>query len=137
MFGAMSPTQTYERIGLETSVKDAHPHRLVLLLFEGATTAIAIARTHMNSGERALKGQAISKAIDIINNGLKASLDVAQGGELAERLGALYQYMVTRLLYANLKDNVAALDEVSGLLGEIHGAWKEIGKSQGPETPAP
>lgn len=129
MFGTLSPTQAYQRVGLETSVKDADPHRLILLLFDGAATAISIARTHMASGERALKGQAISKAIDIINNGLKASLDMSQGGELAERLAALYQYMVTRLLYANLKDNIAVLDEVSGLLGEIHEAWKEIRKT--------
>ncbi len=72
------------------------------------------------------KGASISKAIDIISNGLKASLDHDKGGEIAARLEALYDYMVTRLLQANLKNDLKALEEVSGLLEEIHSAWREI-----------
>ena len=72
------------------------------------------------------KGKAISNAIDIISNGLKAGLDPKNGGELAGRLDALYDYMCTRLLHANLKNDEAALKEVAGLLREIKSAWEEI-----------
>jgi flagellin-specific chaperone FliS len=74
----------------------------------------------------ARKGEAISKAIDIIGNGLKVSLDLEQGGELAERLDALYDYLVLRLLRANLDNDLRALEEVAALLEEVHGAWREI-----------
>ena len=73
------------------------------------------------------KGHVSDEAIDIIANGLKASLDIDAGGKLAEQLSALYDYMVRRLLSANLENNSAALDEVLRLLGEIHSAWTEIG----------
>ena len=121
-----SPTQAYARIGIETGVPAADPHRLITMLFEGALVAVASARLHMEREEVAEKGQDISKAIDIVANGLKASLDMEGGGELAGRLAALYDYLCMRLLYANLKDDAAALGEVSGLLAELKGAWEEI-----------
>jgi flagellar protein FliS len=72
------------------------------------------------------KGQAISQAIQLVTDGLRASLDIEAGGELAERLAALYDYIASRLLWANLKNDVAALDECLNLLGEIHSAWSAI-----------
>ena len=72
------------------------------------------------------KGASISKAIDIVTNGLKASLNTEQGGELAERLAALYEYISLRLLWANLKNDPAALDEAARLLGELQSAWAQI-----------
>jgi flagellar protein FliS len=96
------------------------------MLFEGARAAIATARLHMERKEIPEKGAAISKAIDIINNGLLASLDTNAGGQLAEQLAALYEYISMRLLWANLKNNLAALDEASNLLGELQSAWVMI-----------
>jgi len=121
-----NPAAAYTAIGLETGVPDADPHKLVLMLFEGALVSVAAARNHMQQKHIAEKGMAVSKAIDIISNGLKASIDAKAGGELAEKLDALYDYMVNRLLFANLNNNVAALDEVFGLLSEIKSAWEEI-----------
>jgi flagellar protein FliS len=72
------------------------------------------------------KGQAVSKAIEIIVNGLKVSLDMNAGGDLAERLAAVYDYMSERLLYANLHNSQPALDEVAGLLATLREAWAEI-----------
>ena len=80
----------------------------------------------MTQGNIAEKGSAVSKAIDIITNGLKASLDYEAGGELTLKLSALYDYMAHRLLWANLKNDTAALDEVLSLLNELHGAWAQI-----------
>lgn len=120
------PAAAYEQVSLSTSIESADPHRLILLLFEGATAALNSAKFFMQDGNIPAKGAAISKAIDIITNGLQASLDLEQGGELAERLSALYEYMTSRLLWSNMKSDIAALDEVLMLLGEIHDAWKQI-----------
>ena len=84
MFGmSRSPVASYAQVSTDIAVETADPHRLILMLFEGARAAIWIARAHMERNEIAEKGSAISKAIDIINNGLLASLDMEKGGELA------------------------------------------------------
>ncbi|MBI4996383.1 MAG: flagellar export chaperone FliS [Rhodocyclales bacterium] len=121
-----SPADAYARIGIETGVTSASPHKLILMLFDGAIVATGAASRHMQANQIAEKGQSISKAIDIITNGLEASLDMNVGGELAERLSSLYEYMCARLLHAGIKNDRAALDEVVGLLTEIRSAWEEI-----------
>lgn len=126
-FGFAPRANAYTQVGLETGVSDADPHRLILMLFEGALLSIATASAAIERNDIPGKGQAISKAIEIINDGLKISLDYEAGGELAERLGALYDYMTSRLLYANIHSSRPALDEVGGLLREIKGAWESIG----------
>lgn len=127
MFGSFSkPTAAYQQVGLASDVASADPHRLILLLFDGASAALATAAFCMKDGNAAGKGKAISKAISIINDGLLASLDVEAGGEMGERLYALYEYMVSRLLWANLKNDPVVLKEVRDLLEEIHSAWREI-----------
>ena len=117
----------YAQVGLETGVSDADPHRLILMLFEGALLSIATAAAAIDGRDIPGKGQAISKAIEIINDGLKVSLDYEAGGDLAQKLAALYDYMTSRLLYANLHSSRPALDEVAGLLRDIKGAWESIG----------
>ena len=83
----------------------------------------------MNNGEIAAKTAAFTKVIAIVDGGLKASLDVKAGGELAERLFGLYDYMLNQLFLANLHSEVAMLDEVGRLLRELRGAWAQIGKA--------
>ena len=127
MFGMMrSPAESYAKVSVDAAVETADPHRLVLMLFDGAMTAISLARIQMQNGQIPEKGAAISKALDLITNGLGASLDIESGGDLAERLAALYEYMAQRLLFANMKNSVAALDEVSELLGSLRDAWAQI-----------
>ena len=129
MFGSRSnPASAYSKVGLETSVQSASPHQLIVLLFEGARQAVVIARASMDSGDTAQKGSSITKAIDIILNGLRSSLDLEAGGDLAQNLYALYDYMARRLLHANIHNDRAARDEVLSLLSEIHGAWVAIGQ---------
>ena len=127
MFGnARNAISAYQKVGVDAAIEVADPHRLILLLFSGAQAAIGKARAAMQQQQIAAKGEAISKAIDIIANGLKVSLDLGNGGEIAERLDALYDYLVLRLLRANLENDLHALEEVAGLLEEIHGAWRDI-----------
>lgn len=127
MFGnSRGGVSAYQKVAVDVAVEVADPYRLILLLFEGAQAAINMARSAVEQQQVAAKGQAISRAIDIISNGLKASLDLEKGGEIAPRLDALYDYMILRLLHANLKNDLKALDEVAGLLEEIHSAWRGI-----------
>lgn len=120
----------YAKVGVETGVETASPHQLILMLYDGAISALVKARAHMQRKEIALKGQFISKAIAIIDEGLKLSLDEKAGGELAQNLKALYDYMCKRLLMANLNNDVEAIDEVGRLLSDLKGAWAAIGKPQ-------
>jgi flagellar protein FliS len=116
----------YVKTGIETGVPEADPHRLVLMLFEGALAAIAQARLKLSAGDVAGRGKAISKAISIVQDGLRNSLDVQKGGELAERLSALYEYVTMRLLDANLHARQEALDEAAHLISELHAGWAAI-----------
>ncbi|MCB1927003.1 MAG: flagellar export chaperone FliS [Rhodocyclaceae bacterium] len=127
MFGQKSSAATaYARVGVETKVSTASPHQLIVMLYDGALLAINTAAVSMDAGDIPNKGKSISQAINIIANGLKASLDMEAGGEIAERLASLYDYMSQRLLHANLQNSRPALDEVSGLLNELREAWLQI-----------
>jgi flagellar protein FliS len=88
--------------------------------------ALAMALSNMVQHKVAEKGRSISHAIDIITNGLRASLDVEAGGEMAERMYALYEYMGTRLVIANANNDAAPIEEVTHLLSELRSAWEEI-----------
>jgi flagellar protein FliS len=128
----------YHNVSIETGVTSASPHKLIVMLYDGALVALLGAKTNIAAGNIAAKGSAISKAISIIDNGLRASLDKNAGGEIAANLDALYDYMSRRLLHANLKNDVTIIDEVHGLLADLRGAWVEIGdKVQQPPVAAP
>ena len=129
MFGSMQRgVNAYAKVGLETSVISASPHKLIVMLYDGALAAIKSAASHMAAGNIAEKGAAISKALDIINNGLRASLDKKAGGEIASNLDSLYVYMTERLLTANLQNKSSLLDEVQTLLADLRDAWMQIGE---------
>jgi flagellar protein FliS len=121
----------YANVGLETGIASASPHKLIVMLYDGALVALLSAKTNIAANNIAAKGSAISKAITIIDNGLRASLDKEAGGEIAANLDALYDYMSRRLLHANLKNDVPAIDEVHGLLADLREAWVTIGEKVG------
>ncbi len=116
----------YARVGVESGVMSASPHQLITMLFDGAGTAIRTAALHLREGQTAEKGKAISKALDIVNNGLLAALDLEKGGELAERMASLYDYIARLLLTANLRNDAASLDEAGRLLADLGDAWRRI-----------
>lgn len=129
----------YTRVAAESGVSSADPHQLIHMLFEGALAAICQARSHLQAKRVADKGAAIGKAIRIIDEGLKISLDRKAGGELATRLLELYDYLVMRLLQANLRNDEAALIEVAQRLSELRDAWASIrpAVAAGPATQSP
>lgn len=128
MFGTMKRgVNAYANVDLDTSIDSASPHKLIVMLYDGALATLLNAKLNMKAGNIAIKGQAISKAISIIDNGLRASLDKKAGGEIAGNLDALYDYMSRRLLQANLKNDVGIIEEVHRLLADLRGAWVAIG----------
>ena len=123
---ATRSASAYKRASIEASVDQADPHQLVNLLFEALQRAIGSAKLHMQAGDIPGKCKQVSNAISIIEEGLKAPLDLQKGGEIAANLNALYEYCVTRLVMANARNDSAILDEVSRLIEPIASGWKQI-----------
>ncbi|WP_440224685.1 flagellar export chaperone FliS [Dokdonella sp. MW10] len=121
----------YRQMAARGGIEDASPHRLIAMLLEGAIARLARARGHMERGETAPKGQAISLVIEIIGE-LNGSLDHARGAAVSRSLASLYDYMTRRLLHANLANDLVALDEVTTLFREIREGWSAIA----PDAPA-
>ncbi|TCS39192.1 flagellar protein FliS [Paucimonas lemoignei] len=137
MFGTLnSGANAYAKVSVETGVAAASPHKLIVMLFDGALAAIANANAQMKFGDIAGKGKSISKAISIIDSGLRASLDKSAGGSIAANLDSLYEYMSNRLLQANLHNQPQLLDEVSGLLKDLKASWEAIGETPAQPQPA-
>lgn len=122
---AMSAMRQYQTVNTQAQAVDASPHRLIQMLMEGGLTRIAQARGAMERQQTALKGEFVGKAIGIIG-GLREGLDQQKGGELAVNLDSLYQYMISRLLEANVKNDAVVLDEVAGLLRNVKSGWDAI-----------
>jgi flagellar protein FliS len=117
----------YRQIDAETAVTDASPHRLIGMLFDAYMAALAQARGAMRQRDIAAKCQAITRAARIVEEGLRAGLDLNAGGELATSLDELYAYVATRLTLANLHNDESMLDECQRLMAPLRDAWGEIG----------
>lgn len=128
MYGAKG-TQAYAKIEVESAVMSASQQQLVIMLFDGALSALVRARLFLQDGNIPAKGLALSKAINIIENGLKIGLVEESSDELTQNLIALYAYMVRRLLHANLNNDASAIEEVENLLRNIADGWKEAAGS--------
>ncbi|WP_434458056.1 flagellar export chaperone FliS [Stutzerimonas urumqiensis] len=122
---AMTAMRQYQNVGLKVQVNEADPHKLIQMLMQGGLDRIAQAKGALERGALAEKGELISKAIGIVG-GLRSALDKSVGGELAENLDRLYDYMTMRLFEASRGNDAAKLDEVAGLLREVKSGWDAI-----------
>jgi flagellar protein FliS len=122
---AVSAMKQYQQVSVHSGIMDASPHRLVQMLMEGALEKIALAKGNMANNNIANKGENIGKAIAIVG-GLQSSLNKDVGGALAENLNNLYDYMSSRLVIANLRNDESILDEVASLIVEIKMGWDSI-----------
>ncbi len=122
-----SASQFYHRIGIESQLAGSNDaHRLVAMLFDGFFEALAQAHGALLAGQTEAKGRAIGHAMRIVDEGLKASLNLNAGGALAADLSALYAYVCQRLLQAQLSNDAAALDECRRLMQPLREAWASI-----------
>lgn len=124
--GAAPSAKLYSNVGVETSVVDASPHKLVALLIDGFFESVGQAKAAIAARDTDAKGRAIGRAARIVEEGLKAALDLDAGGGLATDLDALYAYIGLRLTQANLRNDVAALDECLALMQPLRDAWTSI-----------
>lgn len=123
---ATTAINAYTKASVDSGVMGADPHKLISMLYQGALLEIYNAKNGILRKETAAKGKSISRAMAIIGDGLNACLDKKVGGELALNLSALYDYMVFRLADANIKNDIAILDEVANILTDLNGAWESI-----------
>lgn len=133
-----SKLAAYQSISTHGSVAGADPHRLVLMLMDGAHERLALARGCLEQRPRGYlgrKAQLLSQCMRIVGE-LRGSLNMDEGGELARNLSELYEYMLRRLLRANAENSVDHVIEVASLLGEIRSAWIAIGPQVRGNAPA-
>ena len=121
-----SQARAYSTIHVETGVASADPHRLVELLIDGALEALAEAVVALQRRDLPAKGRAITRAVSIIDEGLRGGLDRERGGAVAAQLDTLYTCVTHRLTQANLKNDLALLNECRGLLMPLREAWQAI-----------
>ncbi|CAD5373629.1 Flagellar secretion chaperone FliS [Rubrivivax sp. A210] len=116
----------YQQVGVETRLSGATPHQLVAMLFDGFVDCIHQARGGIRAGRPEIKGAAIGRAVRIIEEGLRAGLDLRAGGSLARDLHDLYGYLSMRLTMANLRNDEKALEECQRLIEPLREAWLSI-----------
>jgi len=117
----------YQRVGVETEITQADPHRLVMMLFDGLSSNIVAARGALARGDIKTKCQQVGIAIRILEEGLKGTLNLAEGGEIAQNLERLYDFSVMRLTQANARNDDAIFKEVIEVLTPIADGWRKIG----------
>lgn len=121
----MTNLSSYQDVNSYGALADASSHEVITQMYRTALTRIAEAKGSIERGETGKKGEQIGKALAIVE-GLLMSLDSEQGGEIADNLTRLYDYMARNLVKANLENDAAALDEISGLIRELKDGWEAI-----------
>lgn len=122
----------YRQVGVQSVVDGASPQQLIKMLFDGLVASINAARGAMERGDIGEKVRHIGKAVRILQEGLLGALDKEKGGELAENLGALYDYCTTRLTLANARNDVGMINEVAQLVGTVAQGWTEMTNAPAP-----
>ncbi|EKS6886819.1 flagellar export chaperone FliS [Enterobacter bugandensis] len=116
----------YTAVSLDSQIAGATPHQLIVLLYDGAINAMKRAEIYFQSGNIARRGEMISRAINIIDNGLRAGLDHEKGGKIAEELESLYEYISRTLLEANLNKSGEKLPHLIALMTGMQETWQAI-----------
>lgn len=126
MEGMKTAVNAYQSVQVDAAVLGASPHELIAKLLAKAIDSTIEAKRYMIDKDVANKSTHIKIAVSIISDGLRSSLDMNAGGELAEKLDALYDYMVRQLMKAHIDNDVTKLDEVASLLAGIKSGWDGI-----------
>ena len=125
-FARKSSLAAYHSVSVHGGVANADAHGMVQMLLDAAAERMATARGCIERGEIARKASLLHSCVTLIAE-LRGSLNMAEGGPLAQNLSALYEYMTRQLLMANVESDVQKINEVLGVLNEIRGAWIAIG----------
>jgi flagellar protein FliS len=115
----------YKKGNLKQEIALADPHKLTLMLMQGALDKMAFAKGCIERKEFEAKAEHLSKANAILVN-LRDSLDLDVGGDVGENLFSLYDYMIGRVTDAHVQNSLLIMDEVINLLLPIKNAWAQI-----------
>ncbi len=118
--------KAYRQVGVQSGVEGASAHMLIKLLFDGLIQSLNAARGSLQRGDIEEKGRQIGTAVRILDEGLMAALNPAQGGEVAANLGALYDYCLRRLISANVRNDIGMIEEVVHLIAPVAEGWNQI-----------
>jgi flagellar secretion chaperone FliS len=125
-FARKSSLSAYQSVSALGSVAQADPHRLVQMLFDAVAERLATARTCIEQGDIARKAKLLHSCVTLLAE-LRGSLNMAEGGAVAQNLSSLYEYMIRQLLLANVQSDINLVTEVLNLLNPIRSAWIAIG----------
>lgn len=135
MYASRQSAEQYRKVGATSSILEADPRKLVQLLLEGASSRLRLAIAHMERDDQAAKGKAIGRVCDIIGH-LASSLEHQSGGQIADNLAALYDYILLRITRGNLDNDRQTLEEALDLLGQIESAWSAMPAAHHPANGA-
>ena len=122
---ALAALAQYGKMKDDTQTMYASPHQLMLMLFDGAIEAMSLNIGAIQQNDAEVRSKQNTRSITIIN-GMRECLDMQSGGELADNLHALYQYMAQELFRANFKNDADTIQNIQTMLKDIRGSWKKI-----------
>jgi len=125
-FARKSSLAAYQSVSAHGAVADADPHRLVQMLLDATMERMVTARACIERGEMTRKAKLLHSCVTLVAE-LRGSLNMKDGGPLAQNLSAVYEYIAHQLLMANVQSDVNKITEVMSLLNEIRSAWIAIG----------
>lgn len=117
--------QAYKKVSVDSQLSAASPHKIVQMLMAGAIERLIQGKAAMQQGNIPVKGERLGKALDIIIS-LRSCLSMEEGGEIAQNLDQLYEFMITQISTANHKNDPQPLDDVIDIIREIKSAWEQI-----------
>jgi flagellar protein FliS len=109
----------------QSAILTAPPEQLVVMLYDGARRFLFQAAAAMRAGNIEVTHNKLRRAEDIIVH-LRSTLDLEQGGDVAQRLSAIYSFCIRHLSQARITRDATKVDEVSSLLSELREAWGTI-----------
>jgi len=117
--------QAYKKVSVDSQLSAASPHKVIQMLMAGAIERLVQGKAAMAQGHIAVKGERLGKALDIVIS-LRTCLSMDDGGDVAQNLDQLYEFMITQISLANADNNPQAIDDVIDILREIKSAWDQI-----------
>jgi len=117
--------QAYKKVSVDSQLSAASPHKIVQMLMAGAIERLIQGKAAMEAGNNPKKGERLGKALDIVIS-LRSCLSMDDGGDIAQNLDQLYEFMITQITEANHKNDPQPIDDVIEIIREIKSAWDQI-----------
>ncbi|SJL82335.1 flagellar export chaperone FliS [Vibrio palustris] len=117
--------QAYKKVSVDSQLSAASPHKVVQMLMAGAIERLIQGKAAMQQRNIAMKGERLGKALDIIIS-LRGCLSMDDGGDIAQNLDQLYEFLITQITTSNQQNKPELLDDAIDIIREIKSAWDQI-----------